>query len=134
VLFQIIGRLKARGIGIIYVSHHLTEVFRIADRVTVLRDGRLVTTRRAAETSIDQVILDMIGRRPAALKSAAIERGAPILAGRGLFRRGEFAAIDLVLHQGEVVGLAGLIGARRSELARTLAGILPPSRRHDRAS
>jgi ribose transport system ATP-binding protein len=126
VLFQIIRRLKARGIGIIYVSHHLTEVFRIADRVTVLRDGRLVTTRNTAETSVDQVILEMIGRRPAALKATAVERGAPILAARGLSRRGEFAGIDLILHQGEVVGLAGLIGARRSELARTLAGILPP--------
>jgi ribose transport system ATP-binding protein len=125
-LLAILGRLKARNIGIVYVSHKLAEVFRIADRITVLRDGRVVSTRPAASTSPEMVVRDMVGRELASFEAAAHKPGAVALAARGLSRRGEFEGIDLVLRSGEIVGLAGLIGARRAELARTLAGLAAP--------
>ncbi len=125
-LLGIVGRLKARGIGIVYVSHKLAEVFRIADRVTVLRDGHVVSTRPAGATSTEMVVHDMVGRELASFEGAEHKPGPVALEARGLSRRGEFAGIDLALCSGEVVGLAGLIGARRTELARTLAGLAAP--------
>ncbi|MEK1850934.1 MAG: sugar ABC transporter ATP-binding protein [Phyllobacterium sp.] len=125
-LFRILRRLKERGIGIVYVSHRMVEVFRIADRITVLRDGRRVSTRPTDETTVDAVVQDMVGHRIAALSAEPARAvGAVALEARGLGRRGEFSGIDLILCFGQVVGLAGLMGARRSELARTLAGVLP---------
>lgn len=129
-LMKVVRRLKASGIGIVYVSHKLAEVFQIADRVTVLRDGRRVSTRQATATSADVVVHDMIGRRLADFDEPSNEPGSIAIEVRGLGRRGEFGNVDLTLRFGEIVGLAGLIGARRSELLRTLAGVLAP---HDGA-
>ncbi|WEX74705.1 sugar ABC transporter ATP-binding protein [Sinorhizobium numidicum] len=125
-LFQVLRRLKERGIGIVYVTHRIPEVFRIADRITVLRDGRLVSTNHTDAISPDLVVQDMVGRHFAALTAPSAQAGGGVaLKARNLGRRGEFSGVDLTLRFGEVVGLAGLMGARRDELARTLAGIVP---------
>jgi ribose transport system ATP-binding protein len=125
-LFRVLRRLKMRGIGIVYVSHKMSEVFRIADRITVLRDGRRVSTRPVSETSPDSLLHDMVGRHLTGLTDARSVPGRPALAARGLSRRGEFTEVDLVIRFGEVVGLAGLLGAYRSQLTCTLAGVLQP--------
>jgi len=125
-LLRLVGRLKANGIGIVYVSHKLGEVFQIADRITVLRDGRKVSSLPTALTSADAVVHDMVGHHLTDFVEASGEVGAVAVAARGLGRPGEFAEVDLTVRFGEIVGIAGLLGARRSELARTLSGILAP--------
>jgi ribose transport system ATP-binding protein len=125
-LFRVLRRLRMRGIGIVYVSHNMAEVFRIADRITVLRDGRMVSTRLVSETSPDAIVRDMVGRHLAALTDHRSVPGQPALTARGLSRRGEFTGVDLAIRFGEVVGLAGLLGAYRTQLLCTLAGILRP--------
>ncbi len=125
-LLAIIRRLKVSGIGIVYVSHKLGEVFQVADRITVLRDGRKISTRPAALTSAEAVVHDMVGRELAAFSETPGKPGEIAVETRGLGRRGEFADVALTLRFGEIVGLAGLLGARRSELAKTLSGILAP--------
>lgn len=128
-LFAIITRLKARGIGIVYVSHHMAEIFRIADRITVLRDGRRMTTRAVAETSIDDVVCAMVGRNLEIFATETARVPGPVaLAARGCGATGKSRHIELEIRFGEVVGLAGLMGSRRSELARSLVGLgQPPS-------
>jgi ribose transport system ATP-binding protein len=125
-LFRVLRKLRTRGIGIVYVSHNMAEVFRIADRITVLRDGRKVSTRPISETSTDSVVHDMVGRHLTAFTHAQSAPGQPALVTRGLSRRGEFTGVDLAIRFGEVVGLAGLLGAYRTQLLCTLAGILRP--------
>jgi rhamnose transport system ATP-binding protein len=126
-LFRVIGELKAQGVGIIYISHRLEELPQVADRVTALRDGVLVGTRPMAEVSRAELIRMMVGRELSAVfpKSVA-EPGAVVLEARGL---GNAAAgvhdVDLDVRAGEVVGLAGLVGAGRTELARILFGLTP---------
>jgi ribose transport system ATP-binding protein len=125
-LFRVLRRLRMRGIGIVYVSHKMAEVFRIADRITVLRDGRRVSTRPVGETSPASVVRDMVGRHLTALTDAKNVPGQPALAARRLSRRGEFTGVDLAIRFGEVVALAGILGAYRTQLMCTLAGILRP--------
>jgi ABC-type sugar transport system ATPase subunit len=127
-LFETIAALKARGIGIVYISHHLSEVLRIADRVTVLRDGRVVATREARGTDQEQLVRDMVGRELAGwTRERRRARGAVLLDARGLGRAGAFRDVSLQLAAGEIVGLAGLMGSFRSELGRALCGILRPT-------
>lgn len=124
-LFEIIRRLRAAGAGIIYISHRMEELPRIADRVVVLRDGKVVATRDAREFSPDEIIAAMVGRRltahfpelTAPPASAAIR-----LEVRGLRRGGIVSDVSLSVRGGEIVGLAGLIGAGRTELLRAIAG------------
>lgn len=129
-LFAIIDGLRQRGVGILYVSHRLGEIFRIADRVTVLRDGKKVGTRLVKETSEREVITMMVGR---ALEQLVIEReqaGAaqvPALSVRDLSVPGALSGVSFDLNYGEVLGCAGLIGSGRSELVRALFGLQPPS-------
>jgi rhamnose transport system ATP-binding protein len=126
-LFAIVRLLKARGVGIVYISHRLVEVFELADRVTVLRDGRHVGTREVAETREDELITMMVGRALDALfPKTAAEIGPPVLEVRGLSGRPQLRDVGLTLHRGEIVGLADLVGAGRSELAQALFGITPP--------
>lgn len=129
-LFEIIAGLKQRGAAVLYVSHRLNEVFRIADRVTVLRDGRKVGTRAVAEVTEHDVISMMLGRALAeysAEHEPAAEGRTPALSARNLAVPGVFSAISFDLHYGEVLGCAGLIGSGRSELMRALFGLLPHS-------
>jgi ABC-type sugar transport system ATPase subunit len=125
-LFGIVRRLRERGVGIVYISHRLEEVFALADRVTVLRDGAYVGTRRVAETSTDELITMMVGRTIDNLfPKLPAEIGRPVLEVRGLSGEPLFRDVDLTLRAGEIVGLAGLVGAGRSELAQAIFGIRP---------
>jgi ribose transport system ATP-binding protein len=122
-LFGIIGRLKAEGVAVVYISHRLDEIFRVADRVTVLRDGRLVGGAPIAETTPGQLIGLMVGRELTALfPKSAVEPGPPVLEVRHLSRAGVLHDISFAVRRGEILGLAGLVGAGRTELARALFG------------
>jgi ribose transport system ATP-binding protein len=124
-LFTIIAHLKAAGAGIIYISHRMDELPKIADRITVLRDGSVVETRPAGEFPVDDVIRAMVGRP---LEShfpvlEPVEPGAPIvLAVQDLVHRPAVNGVSFSVRTGEVVGLAGLIGAGRTEIVRAIAG------------
>jgi ABC-type sugar transport system ATPase subunit len=123
-LFGVVRELRARGLGIVYISHHMREVFALADRITTLRDGRHVRTQARGTTEPEAIIRQMVGRELASTETAeATLPGAVLLETRGLGRAGAFADIDLILRAGEIVGLAGLMGAGRSELAQVLAGV-----------
>ena len=124
-LFEIIGRLRAAGAGIIYISHRMEEIGRIADRVTVLRDGKVVETRSAVDFPTDEILRAMVGRRlesqfPAIPPPPA--DAAARLDVRALRKRPAFEEITLTVRAGEIVGLAGLIGAGRTEILRAIAG------------
>jgi ribose transport system ATP-binding protein len=123
-LFEQIRRLCAQGIAVIFVSHRLEEVRRIADEITVLRDGRRVFTGPAAGVDDAGLIRHMVGRdvEYARLPSAIPPSGEPLLEARGLGKGRGFAGVSLLVRRGEIVGLAGLVGAGRTELARCLAG------------
>ena len=128
-LFDLIRSLKQSGVSIIYISHRLEEVFQIADRVTVLRDGRLVGTKPVSETDRDDVIRMMVGRElkesAAADQKQAAEIGEPALTVKNLSRRGVIEDINFTVRRGEVLGIAGLVGAGRTELARAIFGADP---------
>ena len=120
-LLSMIRRLREQGIGIIYVSHRMEEIFDLCERVTVLRDGKYVATRYVAETSMTELVRMIVGRELEASKPKAdvAVRGV-VLEVRNLSKRGMLRDISLSLHRGEIVGLSGLVGAGRTELARTL--------------
>jgi ABC-type sugar transport system ATPase subunit len=126
-LFSILRKLAARGIGIIYVSHHLPEIFRIADRVSILRDGRLVGTHRTGETTQSRIVAEMVGRSLDADRKAARKSiGAEVLAIRNLSLRNAFSEVSFSVRAGEIVGLAGLVGSRKTEIAAAICGLLRP--------
>jgi len=123
VLFRIIQRLKEQGLCIVYISHRLEEIFRIADRVTILRDGRRVGSLAVSETNVESVIRMMVGRQLQDLYGQRVASiGQEILRVQGLSSPGRFSDISFLLRRGEILGLAGLIGAGRTELARALFG------------
>lgn len=125
-LFRNVARLKGEGVAIAYITHQLPEVFRLADRVTVLRDGRRVATSPIAEVTEESLIRSMVGRE---LGDRFGERreaiGEECLRVRSASRRGAFEDVSFALSRGEIVGLAGLAGAGRTELARGLFGVEP---------
>jgi ribose transport system ATP-binding protein len=126
-LFEIIEKLKGRGIAVLYVSHRLREIFRIADRVTVLRDGKRVSTRRLDELVEDDVVTMMLGR--ALKKEATIYQEIPVsekaaLSVKNITVPGFLANVSFDLRVGEVMGCAGLVGSGRYELTRALFGLL----------
>jgi len=126
-LFRIIGDLRARGTAVVYISHKLDEVFRIADRVTVLRDGAVVASRPTAELTPESLIALMVGREIQAPGPVDGERhGAIVLSVRGLSREGRFQNISFDLRRHEVLGLAGLIGAGRTDVLNAIYGLDPP--------
>jgi len=125
VLFKIIKDLKAKGISILYISHRLREIFELADRITVLRDGRYITTLNTAETNPDQIVSLMVGREIKEMYPPKADR-----IGKEIFRVENISSdkvqnVSFALHEGEVLGFAGLVGAGRTELAQTICGILP---------
>ena len=125
-LFRLARDLKRQGVAILFVSHRLEEVFEIADKVTVFRDGRLISTRPRSETTPQGAITDMVGREIGMLKPrATVRRKDPLLSVVDLGRRGAFEGVSFELHRGEVLGLAGLIGAGRTEVGLALFGIEP---------
>jgi ribose transport system ATP-binding protein len=124
-LFDVLRGLAAKGIGIVYVSHHMAEIFRISDRVTVLRDGQQISTLPVSETSQEQVIAEMIGgAHPGDINRSRDVKGAKVLNVKGLTRVGEFEDISFSIKSGEIVGMAGLMGARRSEIVRSIVGLM----------
>jgi ribose transport system ATP-binding protein len=123
-LYEIVAGLKAEGLAIIFISHKLDEVFRVADRISVLRDGKLVGTVEAAETDTDHIIRMMVGRHMDDLfppRSSGID-DTVLLKVRGLRREGVFDNVEFDLHRGEILGFSGLVGAGRTEVARALFG------------
>jgi ribose transport system ATP-binding protein len=125
-LFEIIGRLKRQGKAIVYISHFIEEVKRVADRVTVLRDGRVVGSSDVAAISTDQIIALMVGRQVEELYPRSVRNaGEAILEVKDLAGVEKPHSATLQLHRGEVVGIAGLIGAGRTELLRSLFGLDP---------
>ena len=125
-LFDLVRRLKSRGVGIIYISHRMDEIFQLADRVTVLRDGAHVGTRKVAETSSGELVQMMVGRQIESLfPKVDVAIGKPVLEVRDLVRRPLTKGVSLTVRAGEIVGLAGLVGSGRSELAQTIFGATP---------
>jgi rhamnose transport system ATP-binding protein len=123
-LFKLARALKASGVSILFISHRMEEVFSIADRVTVLRDGRFVSTHPASEVTPDSAISDMVGRHMEDLfVKTEQEQGDLLLSVRGLSKENVFHDINFDVHAGEVVGFAGLVGSRRTDVALALFGI-----------
>lgn len=126
-LFALIKQLRARGVTILYVSHRMEEIFRLTDSVAVLRDGRLVAVKRTDQVTRDDVVHLMIGREVEEYfpEHGRRPRGRELLRVEGLRSPGSFQGIDFSLHEGEILGLGGLVGAGRSELARAIFGLDP---------
>lgn len=125
-LFALVRRVQAAGVAVLFISHHLDEVFGLADSVTVLRDGRVVGTYPVAELDEAGLIELMLGRAVAALQQSAspVERAtAPVLTARGVSGK-VVAELDIDLHPGEIVGVAGISGSGREEVAGLLCGAL----------
>jgi ABC-type sugar transport system ATPase subunit len=124
-LFAHIRRLRAAGIGILYISHRLEEILALSDRVTVLKDGAVVASGPAAELDIDRIVRLMTGRTIEATAAPPAAAAEIVLEVRGLSSPPAVRNVDLVLRRGEIVGLAGLVGAGRTELAHCLYGARP---------
>jgi ABC-type sugar transport system ATPase subunit len=122
-LFRLIAELKTRGIGIVYVSHRMDEIFRLADRVTVLRDGRYVGTHPIGELNRAMLIEMMVGRKlESEFPKQRIAIGEERLVATGLARGSAVKDVSLSIRRGEVLGLTGLVGAGRTEVARLIFG------------
>ena len=123
-LFGIIRRLKDRGVAVVYISHRLGEVMTIADRVTALRDGKLVATRNIADISQDEMVELIVGRTITELfPKQKVSFGEPVLEVHNLSRVPTFADVSFSIRAGEIVGMAGLIGSGRTEIARAIFGL-----------
>jgi ABC-type sugar transport system ATPase subunit len=126
-LFSLLNRLKAKGVCLVYVSHRMDEIFRLCDTITVLRDGKHVATEPAAQTNRERLIRQMVGRevltkRP---KHLDLAPGEEILRVESLSSTGKFENVSFSVRRGEVVGMAGLVGAGRSEVAKAIFGLDP---------
>jgi rhamnose transport system ATP-binding protein len=125
-LFEQVRRLARSGVAVLFISHRIDEVFEIADRITVLRDGRLISSRPREEVSPQQAIQDMVGRDLSeffARSDHTVED--VVLTVEGLGKAGIFSGVNFDLRKGEVLGLAGLVGAGRTDIALALFGIAP---------
>jgi len=127
-LFHIIRQLGEKGVGIVYISHRLHELKQISDRITVMRDGRTIETVPTREASIDQVIRMMVGREIFQASPQVLEREAPevVLEVRNLRRGTAIKDVSFTLRRGEILGVAGLMGAGRTEVMRAVFGADPP--------
>jgi ribose transport system ATP-binding protein len=125
-LFTVIRRLKARGVSVIFISHHLEEVFEICDRGTVLRDGEYIGTVSLADVTRDDLIRMMVGRNlDQQYPKVETQRGVEALRVEGLTRTGVLHDINFAAYTGEILGVAGLVGAGRTELMRAVFGADP---------
>jgi rhamnose transport system ATP-binding protein len=125
-LFKLTRILRERGVAILFISHRMEEIFEIADRVTVFRDGQKISSKPIAEVTRDGVIQDMVGRKlEAFFVRDEHARGDLLLSVRGLHKEGVFSDINFELYRGEVLGFAGLVGARRTDVGLALFGVEP---------
>ena len=125
-LFRFIRDLRARGVAIVYITHRLEEIFSIADRVTVLRDGQYIGTYGIGELTMDELIRLMVGRQlTEKYPKELVAAGPAVLEVRGLTARGQFADVSFTLRRGEILGIAGLIGSGKTAVARAIFGALP---------
>ncbi len=123
-LFEIIEELKQQGIAIIYISHRMSEIFQIADEITILRDGQYVTSAPVAEMTEASLIKHMVGRELNDIFSREkFKPGKAVLEVKNLYRKGVFEPISFTVHEGEVLGFSGLMGAGRTEIARCIFGL-----------
>jgi rhamnose transport system ATP-binding protein len=126
-LFAIVRQLRDQGVAILFISHRFEEIFDIADRVTVLRDGGLILTKPASDLTQAETISAMVGREMSALYPKQETRIGPVaLDVRGLTRAGEFRDVSFQVHRGEILGFSGLVGAGRTEVARAIFGLTRP--------
>ena len=122
-LFRIIANLKEKKVGIIYISHRMEEVFELADRVSVLRDGQFIGCVKVADAFRAHIINMMVGRElEGGYPSNTAEKGEVVLELKNFTRKGVFKNVNLQVHAGEILGMAGLVGAGRSEVMRALVG------------
>jgi len=122
-LFGLIRKLKAKNVGVIYISHRLEEIFATCDRVTILKDGERVDTLKVSETDQDTIITKMVGRSVGEMYSIRHpKRGEEILQVRGFTREPRFRDVNFTLYRGEILGFFGLIGAGRTEILRCVFG------------
>ena len=127
-LFRLVRRLRAEGTAIIFISHRLEELFALADRVTVLRDGSYVDTREIKDVTRDDLIRMMVGRTITNLfPKQDVQAGDVVLRVENLTCAGSFYDVSFELRRGEILGLAGLVGAGRTNVARAIFGVVPPT-------
>jgi ABC-type sugar transport system ATPase subunit len=127
-LFEQIQKLKDSSVAVIYISHKMDEIFEIADRITILRDGLHIATESAANMDYERLIRLMVGREIKEIyPKQVVERGPVVLQVKNFSRGKQFENISFDLHAGEILGIAGLVGAGRSELVESIFGIYPPS-------
>ncbi len=125
-LFNLIRQLKSEGVSIVYISHRLEEVFEVCDRATVMRDGKWITTRDVGDLTREEIIKLMVGRElKDAIPKVAAQQGVPALKVSHLSRAGVLHDISFEVKQGEVLGIAGLVGAGRTETVRAIFGADP---------
>lgn len=123
-LFEIIEELKKQGIAIIYISHRMSEIFQIADEITILRDGQYVVSAPVSEMTENLLVKYMVGRELNDVFSRKkFQKGRPVLEVKNLYRKGVFEPISFTVHEGEVLGFSGLMGAGRTEIARCIFGL-----------
>jgi rhamnose transport system ATP-binding protein len=122
-LFTIVRQTRANGVAVLFVSHRLEEVFELCDRATVLRDGRHVITAPTSDFTAADLVRHMVGRAVSLFPRSAAKIGDVLLDVRGLTLLGSFRDVSFSVHSGEIVGLAGLVGAGRTEVARVLFGL-----------
>ncbi len=125
-LFEIIARLKKQKVSIIYISHRMEELFKISDRVTVIRDGSYIGTKITSETNADELVSMMVGR---SLSNFYVrtpsQQKEEVLSVHGLNKKGVFSGVDFTVHKGEILGFSGLVGAGRSEIMSAVFGAEP---------
>lgn len=131
-LFDIVRKLKALGVSILFISHRIEELPGLADRITILRDGSHVLTKKMAEITEEEIVRHMVGRSlqdlydtSAAPQNAARDKSRPVLRVSSLTAEGEFFDVSFEVMAGEVVGMAGLVGSGRTEIAKAIFGALP---------
>jgi ribose transport system ATP-binding protein len=124
-LFSVIDRLKKDGVSIIYISHRMEEIFEICDRITVLRDGRYISTKNTNETDMTELVRMMIGRDIGErFPKREVKIGPVLFEARGLSKKGVFEEVSFSVRSGEVLGVAGLMGAGRTEIMKAIFGSL----------
>lgn len=127
-LFEIIGNLKEKKVSIIYISHRMEELFRISDRVTVIRDGHYVGTKKTSETNPNELVAMMVGRDLESFYArdyCDVEKAEVALSVKNLSNDKNFQDVSFEVHRGEILGFAGLVGAGRSEIMETIFGARP---------